>query len=246
MNSFLTKPSFSLCVLSLAASSLHLSSFILLRFSSTPPPTTRSATFVSLVRFTSGRARARRRVVDLLLLLLLVWRLHRALWHAISFIRNIMPCWTPLALAARPMHAPNPLSSPRELANPVQSACKRTCTQMHTYSAYVQQRPRDYIETVVNFNFVRPRPEGNLRSRNAAWQRTYMSKDHAESDLMKNCRCYRCRQTIALPRRSSTTYSDDIAETRRFIRRFIRLSVASCLLCVCVSWFWMVLLGWLE
>ena len=32
-----------------------------------------------------------------------------------------------------------------------------------------------------------------------------MSKDHAESDLMKNCRCYRCRPTIALPRHSSTT-----------------------------------------
>lgn len=68
-------------------------------------------------------------------------------------------------------------------------------TYTHTRcNAYARQRPRDYIETVVNFNFVHPLgPRGNLRSRNAPLvQRTCMSKDtrERETGLMKNCRYY--------------------------------------------------------
>lgn len=39
----------------------------------------------------------------------------------------------------------------------------------HTYiRRHVRRTLADYIETVVNFNFVHPRPEGNLRSRNGS------------------------------------------------------------------------------
>lgn len=121
------------------------------------------------VRFTSQPA-------SRLVVLLLVWRLHRALWHAISFIRNIMPCWTSLALAGRPIHAQRLVGDHPGCSEPADGRI-----HMYHIRTYVRA-PEDYIETVVNFNFVHPRARGESKKqkRFATAQRVCMSKDGAD------------------------------------------------------------------
>ena len=124
----------------------------------------------------------------------------RFMTRDILHIRNIMPCWTSLALVARPIdtRSANRVSSflaSSQTLHTVGLQTEMRNTYTHTRcNAYARQRPRDYIETVVNFNFVHPLgPRGNLRSRNAPLvQRTCMSKDtrERETGLMKNCRYY--------------------------------------------------------